>query len=385
MNSLRSLTCALAIALAAAPALAGQSDNFEVRDRGQVAVNQNPRVEVAFLLDTTGSMSGLIQGAKVKIWSIAKEMLDAQVTPDLRMALIGYRDRGDAYVTRTFDLTGDIDRIYGELLKFEARGGGDRPESVNQALDDAINGLSWNNDPQVYRVVFLVGDSPPQMQYHDDIKFPETARLAQRKDVVINTLLAGGAQDTGRIWREIARLAHGRYSEIPQDGGMQIIETPYDQDIQQLTYRLNRTALPYGSSRSREEVESKLDRAAAAPASTTADKQAYHRQKGAAAELVTGAGELINDLAEGRVALENLEPTSLPKELQGKSLAAQREVIARRGRERSDLRGKLDGLLEQREAYLEIAREKSAGGGDAFDREVGAIIREQGSAKGIVY
>ena len=30
-----------------------------------------PVVEVAFVLDTTGSMGGLIEGAKRKIWSIA--------------------------------------------------------------------------------------------------------------------------------------------------------------------------------------------------------------------------------------------------------------------------------------------------------------------------
>ena len=68
------------------------------------ARHQAPRIDVAFVLDTTGSMTQLIQGSKVKIWSIAKEMLDAQVTPRLRMGLIGYRDRGDQYVTRVFDL-----------------------------------------------------------------------------------------------------------------------------------------------------------------------------------------------------------------------------------------------------------------------------------------
>jgi predicted TIM-barrel fold metal-dependent hydrolase len=99
---------------------------------------QKPRIEVCFVLDTTGSMSGLIEGAKQKIWSIANELTRAKPTPEIRMGLIGYRDRGDAYIVKTFDLTNDIDRIYGQLQTFQAAGGGDTPESVNEALQEAV-------------------------------------------------------------------------------------------------------------------------------------------------------------------------------------------------------------------------------------------------------
>ena len=72
-----------------------------------------PRIEVCFVLDTTGSMGGLIEGAKQKIWSIANEMISAKPTPELKLGLIGYRDRGDEYVVKSFQLTDDIDSIYG--------------------------------------------------------------------------------------------------------------------------------------------------------------------------------------------------------------------------------------------------------------------------------
>ncbi len=378
------VTCLI---LAGFPVAAEQSSkdaHFKRDHHGQAEQHAGPQIDVAFLLDTTGSMDHLIQGAKVKIWSIAKEMLDAKVAPDLRMALIGYRDRGDAYVTRSFDLTDDIDRIYGELLKFEADGGGDRPESVNQALDDAINGLSWDRGGSVYRVVFLVGDSPPKMNYQDDIKYPVTASLAAERDIVINTVLAGGAGDTGQIWREIARLAQGRFVSIPQTGNMQIIETPFDQDIQSLNQRLNGTALPYGKRVQQDEVRQKLGRTAAAPSSVIADKSAYFKSKGASEEIVTGRGELINDLAEGRVTLEELEPEALPTDLQGLSPEARELAIAEKTKERDALRRKINILVTKRDIYIkkELAKQ---GESDSFDGEVGAIIREQGSAKGIHY
>ena len=76
-----------------------------------------PRIEVCFVLDTTGSMGGLIEGAKQKIWSIANEMISAKPTPELKLGLIGYRDRGDEYVVKSFLLTDDIDSIYGHLSR----------------------------------------------------------------------------------------------------------------------------------------------------------------------------------------------------------------------------------------------------------------------------
>jgi hypothetical protein len=89
-------------------------------------------------------MGGLIEGAKLKIWSIANQMVSAKPAPQLKIALIGYRDRGDEYIVRRYDLSEDIDAVYANLQKFQAGGGGDTPESVNQALDEAVHKISWS-------------------------------------------------------------------------------------------------------------------------------------------------------------------------------------------------------------------------------------------------
>ena len=62
-----------------------------------ITVPDNPRMEVAFVLDTTGSMGGMIAGAKQKIWAIANRLKSAQPTPDISFGLVGFRDRGDAH------------------------------------------------------------------------------------------------------------------------------------------------------------------------------------------------------------------------------------------------------------------------------------------------
>src|ERR1041385_4637287 len=120
-----------------------------------------PRMEVCFVLDTTGSMSGLIEGAKQKIWSIANDMASAKPAPDIRLGLVAYRDRGDEYVVKSFDLTNDIDAVYANLRGFVAAGGGDTPASVNEALDEAVRKMSWSAERSVLKIIFLVGDARP--------------------------------------------------------------------------------------------------------------------------------------------------------------------------------------------------------------------------------
>jgi Mg-chelatase subunit ChlD len=128
---------------------------------------EQSRIEVVFVLDTTGSMGGLIQAAKEKIWSIATTMTSAQSAPEIRMGLVAYRDRGDDYVSRVVDLSSDLDTMYATLMDLQANGGGDGPESVNQALHDAVHRISWSQDDNTYKVVFLIGDAPPHMDYLD--------------------------------------------------------------------------------------------------------------------------------------------------------------------------------------------------------------------------
>src|SRR5579862_6514470 len=137
--------------------------------QAEAPVNKpRPRVEVVFCLDTTGSMGGLIDSAKQKIWSICNQIAAGKPTPELKVGLVAFRDRGDEYITKKLDLTGDLDAVHGELMSFKAAGGGDEPESVNEALHVALHKINWTQDPKVLRIIYLVGDAPPHMDYPDD-------------------------------------------------------------------------------------------------------------------------------------------------------------------------------------------------------------------------
>ncbi len=346
-----------------------------------------PRIEVAFVLDTTGSMGGLIEGAKTKIWSIANDMIRAKPTPEIKIGLVAYRDRGDAYVTQVVDLSSDIDAVYGRLRELHADGGGDTPESVNQALADAVNKLSWSQDRNVLKTVFLVGDAPPHMDYPQDVLYPVTLQAAVKKDLLINTIQCGNDPDTARIWQEIARLGEGKYVALGQTGDMVASTTPLDAEIAKVARDLGSTAIGYGDADRRAALSRKVEVAAEAPAPVAADKAAFGARGGAEGAVVTGEGDLVADIAAGKTSLDKVAPQNLPEPVRALAPEERADYVAKQLEKRKELQSKMNELVTKRDAYLADERERLAktGAKDSFDEKVTEAIRAEAKTKGIEY
>ena len=341
-----------------------------------------PAVEVAFVLDTTGSMGGLIEGAKRKIWSIATAIVDSNPDADIRMGLVAYRDIGDDYVTRTFDLTNDIQDLYANLLELKARGGGDWPESVNEALDVAVNKLRWTQASDVRRIVFLVGDAPPHMDYAQDTKYPTTLAVAKQKDIIVNAVLAGDARDTERVWRDIAQSGNGRFIPIPQDGGqVVIIETPYDDDIIILQKEINGTVIPYGPRALQKHTEDKrrqLSQVAAAAPSQASEMASYlNKRARVSSEAVTGDGDLVSDVAAGRQKLAAVKDDELPDNLRALKPEQRMDELDKQMKQRNALNQKLSALVAKRDKFVAEQRDKAPPKSSSFDRVVEDTLKAQ--------
>jgi hypothetical protein len=353
---------------------------------GTVIVTPPPpsaaRIEVAFVLDTTGSMSGLIDGAKQKIWAIANQMAGAQGSPDIRLGLIGYRDRGDAYVTQVHDLSDDIDALYANLQTFQAEGGGDGPESVNQALHEAITRLGWSAAPGAYRVIFLVGDAPPHVDYPQDVSYTDSVQLARSRGIVVNTIQCGGDPETTRVWREIAQLNQGQYAAIAQDGGMLAMNAPQDAELAELNRKLVDTAIGYGAREDRDELERKLESARGAAPESAAARLSYLSKKGGA--LNSGRRDLVDAVDNGEVALESLPTTALPEPMQAMSPPEREKLVADKVEERKKLKQRIGELAKERDAYVASETAKP-GKADSFDAQVFGAIKTQAAEKGIAY
>jgi hypothetical protein len=370
---------ALASFVAVLPAAPSSAAN-----EGQAAgggSGSKPIVEVAFVLDTTGSMGPLIEGAKRKIWSIATSIIDANPNAEIRMGLVAYRDIGDEYVTKSFPLTTDIQDLYGKLLQLRAQGGGDWPESVNEALFVGVSKLNWTQGSEICRILFLVGDAPPHMDYAQDTKYPEVMRMARERDILVNAVQAGGARDTERVWREIAQMGRGRYIPIPQDGGHVVIyESPFDDEILQLQGLINRTILPYGPRAQRSSVEAKTHQYAGAAPSVASEMAGYMNKstmRASTAEAVTGRGDLVADVANGRQVLSAVKDEDLPDQFRSMNETERKAFIDKQLGERKRLSERMTELVKKRDHYVMEQRKKSPKMADSFDRAVEETLKAQ--------
>src|SRR5947208_1776749 len=209
--------------------------------------NGEKTLEMVFVIDTTGSMGGLIEGAKQRVWGVINEVMQTPAHPSVRVGLVAYRDHGDQYVTQVLPLTNDLDKVYTTLMDYRADGGGDTPEDVRQALSDGVRKAGWSRPtPSLAQILFLVGDAPPHEDYSNEPDTLYTTAQAVKAGMVVNTIECGAADDTRQVWQQIARRGEGQFFRIAQDGGVQAIATPYDSRLSELGNRLGSTYLAYG-------------------------------------------------------------------------------------------------------------------------------------------
>jgi Mg-chelatase subunit ChlD len=335
-----------------------------------------PRVEMVFALDTTGSMSGLIEGAKRKIWSLASFVARGQPTPDLRVGLVAYRDKGDAYVTQRFALDDDLDRVYERLQTFSADGGGDTPEHVARALHESVFDMGWSQDSDVVKVIYLVGDAPPHEDYRDGFDLNKAARGAATKGIAVHTIRCGMDPTTEVAFRRVARLAQGEFLTIQGDGGMRDRRTPYDAEMERLHDELSSTGMGYGVEGVRRVVRTR-ELAEAAPAESKAERASFMAVK---KKAMAGGGDLVDAWAAGTVKLDALKREELPEPLRDLDAPAQAAALAKTQVLRKDLLARIATLDKQRQAFIEEADSKDDDA-SGFDKVAKESLRKTASAK----
>jgi hypothetical protein len=336
-------------------------------------------VEVAFVLDTTGSMGGLIEGAKRRIWSIARRIGEGRPRPVLRIALVGYRDLGDQYVTLVHDFSGDMDEVYERLMAFQASGGGDAPEHVSAALAAAVDRLSWSPG-RAMRVIFLVGDAPPHVDYQDGYDYRRHAREARARGIGIEAIQCGAYPETEAFWREIATTGGGDYARIDAQGGMPVHVTPVDAELARLNRELAGTVVAAGRANERAEVERRLATRAGMPAAVAAEAASFY----AAADRLAEKDLVGLAPAEQKKELETMrrDGDAAPPAIAGKTDGEALAYLEAQRKKRAQLQARMVALQKERDAYL--AKAESATG-EGFDEQVVRSLRKRAGDAGIAY
>ncbi|MFT3852725.1 MAG: VWA domain-containing protein [Ilumatobacteraceae bacterium] len=177
-------------------------------------------VDVLFLLDVTGSMGDEIDQLKTTIGDVADQLRDLPQHPDIRFGMTLFRDEGDAFVTSTFDLTGDIEAFQAALAQVEAGGGGDTPEAVDEAFAAALDEPSWRDPASTAEFVFLVGDAAPHVERAVQQPYPESIKVAQSRGITVHAIAASSTDDAAEhAFRAIAQGTGGRFVFLAYGAG----------------------------------------------------------------------------------------------------------------------------------------------------------------------
>jgi hypothetical protein len=341
-----------------------------------------PRVQLAICLDTSGSMSGLINSARQKLWTIVNDLATADPMPEIEIALLSFGNDGhnpeDGWVSVICPLTGDLDKISENLFALTTNGG---TELVGRVLDHAVDQLSWEASDDALKLIFVCGNESANQ---DTVRpFREVCKKAIARGLMVNSVYCSRPEDGTEIpaeWRDVAALADGHFASIDQDHGMLVLTTPFDKELATLSGQLNGTYIPYG-------VRGK----SGAANQQVQDSNAIGLNDAAAAERCgtkawynCASWDLVDALAGGDLKLADLKDEELPEEMRGMSLEEKQAHVEEKKTERDAIREKVNALQKKREADLARQMKEDALSADrSFDLAIRKSIRAQAAAKGL--
>ncbi len=216
-----------------------------------VACSQEKNVDVAFMIDATGSMGDEIRYLQSELSDVMTQIKDSLPGFNIRLAIVFYRDLGDNFVVIQKDFTSNIPDAINYLQTTGAGGGGDYPEAVDSALEVSINQLSWSNDA-VARILFPVLDAPPHAESSNIASLHKSIPIAASKGIRIVPLACSGVnKSTEYMLRSFALATNGTYVFLTDHSGIgnpHIAPTTDDYKVELLNEALVRIIISFSKS-----------------------------------------------------------------------------------------------------------------------------------------
>jgi hypothetical protein len=236
-------------------------------------------------------------------------------------------------------------------------------------------------------VIFLVGDAPPHMDYNE-VRYPEIVASALEKGIVVNTIQCGDIESAIQPWTQIASLGQGNFFQVEQAGGAVAYTTPYDEEIAELSARLDDTRLYYGTEAEKARMEVKVAATeklhAGSSYAARARRGVFNASAGGRANLL-GENELVDAVVSGEVDLEELEPEALPETVAVMAPEEQQAYVQELADERAKLKRQIRDLSEDRDGFLRDKVEEAGGLGSSLDQKLYDTVKEQAGKAGLEY
>jgi hypothetical protein len=320
--------------------------------------NVQDTVQIALILDTSGSMDGLINQARSHLWNMVDQMgrmtrVVNGKTRGVKIELALYEYGNDAlpsaggFIRQVQPFTGDLDKVSEKLHALFTNGGS---EYAGQAITTAVTQLQWSSDPNAMKFVFVAGNEEFDQ---GPISAAKAMEVAAGKDISVQLIFCGTKDET---WERAAKLAQSDLMTIDQNQVAQHIPAPQDDQILQLGQQLNNTYIAYGA-----EGGASMNRQKEADASSAklSKKVAIERAQLKSKQSYDNRGwDLVDATTNQPKFLEETKDEYLPPEMRGKTLEEKKQIVAAKTKEREQLKAQIAKLEAERTTFIEAEKKK---------------------------
>ncbi len=335
-------------------------------------------VDLVICLDTSGSMTGLINAARQKLWSIVNELATLKPEPKLRVGLLTFGSPGAGVkpgdVVIQTELTTDLDLVSEKLFALGTNGG---TELVGRVLHYALTDLSWSKDAGL-KTIFVAGNESADQD--KEKSYTDMAKQAGARGIYVNAIYCGGADDgDAASWRTLA-AGHGTFSNIDHNRGTVSVKTPFDKELAALSVKINTTYVWYGRDRlvraSRQKKQDGNAAAAGAPA-------AAQRAEAKAGSGYAAPGDLVRRLAEKDFDAGKVADAELPENMRKMTGDERQAYLAEKAKQRAALQAKIQDLSKKRSAFVKKTMdEQQLDDSKSLDKVLRDAVKEQAKAEG---
>ncbi len=340
------------------------------------------KVQLAILLDTSGSMSGLIEQTKTQLWKVVNTFIGAKQNgqiPFVEVALYEYGagNSNPNYIRAIQPLTRDLDQISEDLFALKTSGS---QEYCGAVIAEATKILKWDASPDVYKAIFIAGNESFTQGSVDPTK---ACQDAIANGIIVNTIHCGDEQEGIKGgWKSGALLADGNFLVINHNAAIVHIEAPQDAEIVDFNEKLNKTYIAYGKTGARKLASQ-----------TAQDGNALQKEKSGAAvgRAVTKASknywnaswDLVDATKEKGFDWAKVKEEDLPEEMKKLNLEERKKFVAKKEAERGEVQKQIQTLNDARKKFVaEKRRETAEDGEETLDVAVTKTVRDQAAKKG---
>ena len=181
---------------------------------------QPSTVDIAFVVDATGSMGDEINYLKAELHNVIEEVESQNDELTFNTASVFYKDVTDDYVTVRSNFSNNLDETISFIQDQQHSGGGDMPEAVDSALSEAVRELKWSENARA-RILFLVLDAPPHGDEVSIQRMKNAITIAAQKGIRIVPVICSGANKSNEYLMRTTSLAtNGTYIFLTDHSGV---------------------------------------------------------------------------------------------------------------------------------------------------------------------